>query len=245
MFNNKKKNQHSLKVIKRFDEDVWGVLATKNKPTRVLDYLFEVYQNNYKYRKLIRKKQFFLSNKKLKFLYKTISEDKEFKRKKRTMKINSYLTGLKLRRFYGSLGKREFKKTLRKASLTVNILGRSFVYFLESRLDVVLYRANFFHSIMSARQYINHKKVLVNGKTVDKPGYQLFINDIVTLEDPVLIYKDLQSRLVQNKVLVNHPNYLEVNYKLGSVILTRIPTNEEVPYPFFINLNNITHNFIK
>jgi len=245
MFNNKKKSQHSLKVIKRFDEDIWGVLATKEKPTRVINYLFEVYQNNYKYRRLLRRKQFFLSNKKLKFLYKTISEEKEFKRKKRTMKINNYLNGLKLRRFYGSLGKREFKKTLRKASLTVNILGRSFVYFLESRLDVVLYRANFFSSIMAARQQINHKKVFVNGKVVNKPGYRLFINDIVTLENPIPIYIKLQQRLLKNKLLINHPNYLEVNYKIGSAILTKIPTNEEVPYPFFINLNNITHNFLK
>ena len=95
MSSNKKKNQHSLKIIKRFDEDLWGWLAVKPKPTRVLNYLFEVYQNNYKYRRLLKKRHFFFSSKKINFLYKTVADDKEFRKKKRTMKINNYLNQLK------------------------------------------------------------------------------------------------------------------------------------------------------
>lgn len=245
MFSNKKKNQHSLKVIKRFDEDIWGLLAIKPKPTRVLNYLFEVYQNNYKYRRLLKKRHFFFNNKKMSFLYKTVADDKEFKKKKRTMKINNYLNQLKLRRFYGAIGQRKFKRILKNAGINTNTLGKSFIYFLEGRLDVVLYRANFFTSIFAARQYINHKKVYINGKLVDKPGYLLFLEDIVTISNPAHFYLDLKSRLERKEVLVNAPNYLEVNYKLGSVVLTKLPLNNEVPYPFFINLENITHNFSK
>ena len=61
----KKRMQHSLKIIRRFDEDILGRLAKKEQPSRVLNYIFEVYQNNYKYRKLLSKRAFFFSKKKI------------------------------------------------------------------------------------------------------------------------------------------------------------------------------------
>ena len=48
MLLNVKKGQHNLKIIRRFEEDIWGVLATKNKPTQVLNFVYEAYQNNFK-----------------------------------------------------------------------------------------------------------------------------------------------------------------------------------------------------
>lgn len=161
------------------------------------------------------------------------------------MKITSYLNLLKLRRFYGCLGKKKFKRIFQQRGLNNNILGRSFCYFLESRLDVILYRSNFFTSIFAARQYISHKKVYVNGLLVTKPGYKIFINDIILLENSGFLYKQTSQRLQENSILCNYPNYLEVNYKLGCVILTRMPKIEDLPYPFFITPNSLVHNFKK
>lgn len=244
---NLKKKQRSLKIIRRFNEDIWGKLALTKKPLWVLDYLYEVYQNTFKYRKLLKttKKRFFLSRKRKPFLYKVTSEEKEFRRKKRTLKINNYLIRLKLRKFYGSLREKKLKRIINEALLNNNQMGRSFVYFLESRLDVVLYRANFFNSIYEAKQYINHKKVYVNGLSVNKAGFKLFVNDIVTLENASLFYKNLKKRLKRRKILVNYPSYLEVNYKLASVSLIKLPDVKDVPFSFFINLKNIVHNFLK
>lgn len=237
--------KHSLKIIRRFEEDIWGVLALKKKPTRVLNYIFEAYQNNHKYRKLLRYQHFFLSKKKSKFLYKIITEEKEFRRRKRTVKINSYLNLLKLRRFYGCLGKKKFKRVFKGTGLNSNVLGRSFPYFLESRLDIILYRSNFFSSVFSARQYINHKKVYVNGLLVTKPGYKIFIDDIISLENPGSFYKQVGTRLRDGNVLCNYPNYMEVNYKLGCIILTKMPTFADLPYPFFVTPSSLIHNFRK
>ena len=241
----KKRMQHSLKIIRRFDEDILGRLAKKEQPSRVLNYIFEVYQNNYKYRKLLSKRAFFFSKKKTKFLYKVVTDEREFKRKKRTMKINSYLNILKLRSFYGYIGARKFKRLFTNFGIHSNILGRSFAYFLEGRLDVILYRANFFDSIYSARQYINHKKVFINGQVVDRPSYKVFLNDIITVQNPEAFYIRLKNKLEKNEILVNYPPYLEVNYKLGAIMLIKIPVNSEVPYPFFMNLNTIAHTFLK
>lgn len=241
----KKRMQHNLKIIKRFDEDIWGRLAKKERPSRVLNYIFEVYQNNYKYRKLLSRRAFFFSKKKTKFLYKVVTDEREFKRKKRTMKINSYLNILKLRCFYGHIGERKFKRLFTNFGVHTNILGRSFAYFLEGRLDVILYRANFFDSIYSARQFINHKKVSINGVIVDRPGYKVFLNDIITVQNSEQFYKQIKNKLEKKDLLVNYPAYLEVNYKLGAIMLIKIPVNTEVPYPFFMNLDTIAHSFLK
>ena len=245
MYKNIKKSQHSLKIIKRFDEDIWGRLALINKPTRVLDSIFQIYQNNIKYKKLIYKRRFFSGKNTNLFVYKAVTEEKELKRKRRTIKINNYLSMLKLRRFYGSLGKRKFKRIFKQNSINTNVVGRSFSYFLESRLDVILYRANLFKSIFAARQYINHKKVYVNGSVVTKPGYLVFINDIITVSNSKKFYSDLKLNLTTDDLLSNVPSYLEVNYKLGSVILVKMPLTTEVPFPFFMDLKTVVHNFFR
>ena len=110
MNKNSKKSRHGFKIIRRFNEDIWAVLALTNKPSQVLNYVYEAYQNNYKYRKLLKrsKKFFFFLKKKRKFLYKIVTDEKEFKRKKRTLRINNYLNMLKLRRFYGNIKKKKF-----------------------------------------------------------------------------------------------------------------------------------------
>lgn len=245
MLLNVKKGQHNLKIIRRFEEDIWGVLATKNKPTQVLNFVYEAYQNNFKYKKLLKstKKSFFLVRKKGKFLYKVFTGEKEFKRKKRTLKINNYLNLLKLRRFYGNIGKRKFWRSFHNLGLTPNIASKGFGYFLESRLDVILYRSNLFSSIFSSRQYIVHKKVFVNGVLVNKPSFRVKIDDIVSVSNPEFFYNDLKLRLLNNQVLGNFPSYLNVNYKLGLVKLIRIPSNKDVPFPFFMNIDTMVHNF--
>jgi ribosomal protein S4 len=244
---NKKVGQHNLKLLRRFQEDITGSLGLRNKPSNVLDYVFEAYQNNFKYRKLLRKtnKSFFLIAKKEDFNYKIITDEKEFKRKKKTIKIHNYLNLLKLRRFYGNIGKKKFKRNFNNLMFTPQIVTRSFAYYLESRLDVVLYRANFFKSIFAARQYINHKKVFVNGILVNKPGYSLRVDDIVSVTQPEYFYEKIKVRLSSKKILCNYPSYLYVNYKLGLIKFIKLPLIKEVPFPFFINLERMTNNFYK
>jgi len=152
---------------------------------------------------------------------------------------------LKLRRFYGNIGRKQFKRNFNNLSLTPNLATRSFAYFLESRLDVVLYRANFFSSIFSARQYINHKKVYVNGLVVNKPGYQVKIDDLINVQDVSLFYSEIKKRLLNNQILTNYPKYLYVEYNLGIIKFLRLPLNEEIPFPFFMNVKTLTHNFYK
>lgn len=239
-----KKQMHNFKMVRRFQEDLWGRYAISNKSKQVLNFVYEAHQNSFKHRDLLKKRFFFLVRKKEKFLYKVVTDEQEFKKKKRTIKINEYLSLLKLRRFYGNLRKKNFKRIFKQKGLNNNFLGRSFAYFLESRLDVILYRANFFESIYAARQFINHKKVLVNGIIESKPGIKLYVNDIISISDYKNFYKDVKNRLVQKRIIGNYPMYLEVNYKLGLIVLTKMPSSKEIPYPFFMNIEKLAQSFL-
>lgn len=245
MLTNIKKQKHNFKLVRRFQEDLWGRYSISNKSTQVLNFVYEAHQNSFKHRNLLKKRFFFLVRKKERFVYKVVTDEQEFKKKKRTIKINEYLSMLKLRRFYGNLRKRNFKRIFKEKGLNDNYLGRSFAYFLESRLDVILYRSNFFTSIYEARQYINHKKILVNGIVETKPGIKLYINDVISILNYKNFYVNLKKRLTEKKLLGNYPQYLEVNYKLGLVILTKIPEIKEVPYPFFLSLEKLAQSFLK
>nr|YP_011008355.1 ribosomal protein S4 [Sporochnus bolleanus]WBP70326.1 ribosomal protein S4 [Sporochnus bolleanus] len=83
-----------------------------------------------------------------------------------------------LRRFYGDLSHKAFKKFCRpwflSSSPSQNLIGA-----LEGRLDISLYRLGFFHSIFYSRQAILHNKVLVNGEKIGYGGFVLQKGDYV------------------------------------------------------------------
>lgn len=261
------RNKHNLKIIRRFEEDIWGVLAVKqlyssriissnNKikiiktiknGSSIFNFLYESYQNSFQHKKLLRyhKNRFFLIKRRPRFLYKIVSKEKEFKRKKRTLKTKHYLNMLKLRRFYGNLSKKKIKQLFTESSLNSNFLGKSFICLLETRLDVILYRANFFHSIFAARQFILHKGIYINGLIINKPNYKIKIYNFIFIKNSDFFYKKLKERLKKRKIFVNFPSYIEVNYKLGALSLFKIPLVKEVPFPFFVNYKHIAHSFLK
>jgi len=63
MYKNIKKGQHGLKLIKRFDEDIFGRLAQIDKPTKILDSLYETYLSSVKYKRLVNKRRLFKDKK--------------------------------------------------------------------------------------------------------------------------------------------------------------------------------------
>lgn len=113
---------------------------------------------------------------------------RKFKRKRLTRYGRLLLEKQKLRAFYNFLTQKQLKKYMAKASglYPANMSGRSLVLdiffsFLESRLDVAVYRLQFATSLQASRQLVSHKKVQVNGKIVSRGGYHLEPGDIVDL----------------------------------------------------------------
>jgi small subunit ribosomal protein S4 len=84
----------------------------------------------------------------------------------------------KLRRTYGVL-ERQFRKTYAEASRSKGVTGERLLQLLETRLDNVAYHMGFGASRTEARQVVRHNGILVNGKRVNIPSFQIRPGDVV------------------------------------------------------------------
>ena len=101
-------------------------------------------------------------------------------------KASDYSVGLmekqKLRMMYG-LTEKQFRNLFQKAKRKQGITGENFLSLLETRLDNVIYRLGFAKTRKSARQFVNHGHLLVNGQKVDIPSYQVSVGDELTVRE--------------------------------------------------------------
>ena len=88
----------------------------------------------------------------------------------------------KIRRIYGVL-ERQFRKTYAEASRSKGITGERLLQLLETRLDSITYRMGFGASRTESRQLVRHNGVLVNGKRVNIPSYQVRPGDVIEVTD--------------------------------------------------------------
>jgi small subunit ribosomal protein S4 len=84
----------------------------------------------------------------------------------------------KVRRTYGIL-ERQFRLIYAEAARSKGVTGERLLQLLESRLDTVAYRMGFGASRTEARQVVRHNGVLVNGKRVNIPSYQVRPGDVI------------------------------------------------------------------
>src|SRR5499426_937174 len=84
----------------------------------------------------------------------------------------------KMRRIYGLL-ERQFRKTYAEAARSKGVTGERLLQLLESRLDTVAYRMGFGGSRSEARQIVRHNGILVNGKRVNIPSYEVRPGDVI------------------------------------------------------------------
>ncbi|MCQ2583865.1 MAG: 30S ribosomal protein S4 [Treponema sp.] len=88
----------------------------------------------------------------------------------------------KLRRMYGMLEK-QFRLTFDRASRMPGVTGENFLMLLERRLDNVVYRMHFAISRNQSRQLVRHGHVLVNGKAVNIPVYEVKVGDVIEIKE--------------------------------------------------------------
>lgn len=135
----------------------------------------------------------------------------------------------KLKGYYGNINERQFRRLYVEAVRRRGDTSENLIGLLESRLDAVVYRMKFVPTVFAARQFVNHGHLLVNGKRVNIPSYQLKPGDIIELrqkskELPVVLEA---TQLAERDI----PEYLDVDHKLMKGTYIRVPTLLEVPYP--------------
>jgi len=114
----------------------------------------------------------------------------------------------KLSIIYGCLGEKKIKKLALQANKFSGKFDENFIKIIESRLDVVLFRICFFPTIFSARQWINHKHILVNNSIVTSAGYQLKSGDIISvLPEKRFLLKRKISSFIAEKMKIRSIHY--------------------------------------
>nr|YP_010320467.1 ribosomal protein S4 [Parnassia wightiana]UJJ83513.1 ribosomal protein S4 [Parnassia wightiana] len=86
-------------------------------------------------------------------------------------------------RFHYGLTERQLLKYVRIAGKAKGSTGQILLQLLEMRLDNILFRLGMASTIPQARQLVNHRHILVNGRIVDIPSYRCKPRDIITAKD--------------------------------------------------------------
>ncbi len=135
----------------------------------------------------------------------------------------------KLKGYYGNIGEKQFHRYYVEAVRRKGDTGENLVGLLERRLDAVIYRMKFVPTVFAARQFVNHGHVLVNGKRVTIPSYQVSDGDEISIKE-----KSRELPLVLEAVALAErdvPDYVEVDHNKMNGRYVRAPGLADVPYP--------------
>ena len=153
--------------------------------------------------------------------------------KRANRKMSEY--GLQMREkqktkfIYGVLEK-PFRNYYKKAERMNGMAGENLMVLLERRLDNVIFRLGFARTRMEARQIVDHKHVLVNGKCVNIPSYLVSAGDSIEIKEKAKDsqrYKDILE--VTSARLV--PEWLDANQETLSGSVKELPSREAIDVP--------------
>jgi small subunit ribosomal protein S4 len=132
----------------------------------------------------------------------------------------------KLKQMYGVLEK-QFRNYYLKASSKKGSTGLILLQMLESRLDNVVYRMGFGRTRSESRQLVSHKAVLVNGKQVNIPSYQVQVGDVVEIREK----SRAQSRVAESLSIASQagmPDWIDVDEKGLKGTFKAVPTRDQI-----------------
>ena len=166
-------------------------------------------------------------------LYLGIDKKSNRKAKNAGRKISEY--GMQLREkqkakfIYGVLEK-PFLNYYKKAEKQKGMTGENLMVTLELRLDNVIFRLGFARTRKEARQIVDHKHVLVNGKRVNIPSYLVKAGDVIEIREKsksCARYKEVLE--AANGRLV--PEWLESDREALKGTVKSLPTREAIDVP--------------
>lgn len=141
----------------------------------------------------------------------------------------------KLKKYYANISETQFKNTFIKAKSHRGDTAQAFIGLLESRLDSLIYRANFVPTMYAARQTVGHKHVKVNGKIINIPSYTLKPGDVIEITDKakkIALIADSVAKMERDI-----PSYIEVDTQNLSAKYNAVPNIDDVPYPIIMDVN--------
>lgn len=134
----------------------------------------------------------------------------------------------KLKGYYGNIGEKQFRRYFQEANRLKGDTGQNLVGILERRLDAVVYRANFVPTVFAARQFVNHKHILVNGNVVNVPSYLVKEGDVIEIKESSRQLPMVLQCIQKPEREI--PEYVDVDTKACKATYIRVPKLEDIPY---------------
>lgn len=155
--------------------------------------------------------------------------------KKRKRRLSEYGTQLrekqKAKATYGLLEK-QFKNLVQTVRKKKGETGEMIVALLETRLDNLVYRLGFTKSRAMARQFVSHGHILINGRKMNIPSYQVKVDDVISLS-PKVQKNPVVAELLKDKEMTILP-FIKKEGLSGKLI--RMPKKEDLEVPFDLQL---------
>ena len=130
----------------------------------------------------------------------------------------------KVRFMYG-LNEKQFHTLFVKAGKLEGNHGENLLKLLESRLDNVVYRMGLSNTRRGSRQIVNHGHILVNGKKVNIPSYNVKPNDVISVKESSKEHKAIKDALENNKKL---PEFVTFDKNKLEGKFVRLPERNEL-----------------
>lgn len=133
----------------------------------------------------------------------------------------------KLRRLYGIL-ERQFRNYYQEANRQRGSTGENLLKLLECRLDNVVYKMGFAATRAEARQLVSHRTILVNGKNVNIPSFQVKPKDVISIREKSKNQLRIKGAL-NTAVEYGFPEWLEVDLNKLEGLFKSIPERADLP----------------
>ena len=133
----------------------------------------------------------------------------------------------KVRRIYGVMEK-QFRNYYKEAARKTGSTGENLLQLLECRLDNVVYRMGFAVTRAEARQLVSHKTIMVNGRAVTIPSYQVTPGDVVEVRDKAKKQLRVQAAL-EIAEQVGIPHWIETDIKGVKSTFKMVPDRADLP----------------
>ncbi len=135
----------------------------------------------------------------------------------------------KVKRIYG-LTERQFRNYIEKASRSKAETGKLLISLLERRLDNVLYRLGFASSRKEARHLVRFGHIIVNGRRVDVPSYQIKEGDAIEVAEKSRKLGRI-NQSIESLDRRGFPGWLELEKDNYRGVVKKLPLREDVTLP--------------
>ncbi len=134
----------------------------------------------------------------------------------------------KLRLNYG-VTERQMRRMVLAARQSTEPTGDKLLELLERRLDNVVFRAGFAPTIPAARQLVNHRHILVNGRRANIPSIRVGVGDVIQPREKARTTQSLVDCVAAPSIA--RPEWLAFDAADVSVTVRELPPPDSVPFP--------------